>query len=45
MSLARDAMTIETSAYHNRGDLMSRWVNLLRALEVEFRPELVDESA
>ena len=42
VSLARDAMTIETTAYHSRSDLMSRWVTLLQALEVEFRPVLVE---
>jgi uncharacterized protein (TIGR04255 family) len=42
VSLARDAMTIETTVYCSRGDLMSRWVNLLRAVEDEFQPELVE---
>jgi uncharacterized protein (TIGR04255 family) len=42
ISLAHDAMTIETSVYQSRRDLLSRWVVLLDALERTFQPTLVE---
>lgn len=40
--LSRDALTIETSAYQSRTDLLDRWSAALQALHGAFHPPLVE---
>ncbi len=42
ISLAADALTIETTSYHSRDDLLMRWSTALKAMEEVFRPSLIE---
>jgi uncharacterized protein (TIGR04255 family) len=39
--LARDTLTIESTAYESRADLLSRWKVAINALDAEFHPSIV----
>lgn len=42
ISLAADALTIETTSYHSRDDLLLRWSTVLNAMEGVFHPSLIE---
>jgi uncharacterized protein (TIGR04255 family) len=42
VSLAREALTVETSSYQSRQDVLVRWETVLRAMKEVFRPTLVE---
>ena len=41
VTLARDALTIETTSYESRGDLLARWGVAVSALKEAFHPDIV----
>ena len=42
VSLAREALTIETGSYQCRQDILTRWETVLTAMEKVFKPRLVE---
>jgi uncharacterized protein (TIGR04255 family) len=41
ITLARDAVSIETTSYESRGDLLGRWDIAIKALNEAFHPDIV----
>jgi uncharacterized protein (TIGR04255 family) len=42
LSLARDSLSIETTAYQSREHLLARWIVAIKALKDSFRPDLTE---
>jgi uncharacterized protein (TIGR04255 family) len=42
LTLSRDSLTIETSAYQSRADFLARWTKVMAAMEGIFQPALAE---